>query len=53
MTKCSMCYGKKVLYVGAIEIDKYSYEIEPCPKCTASEEANSGLNWDLISGDGN
>lgn len=24
--KCSMCYGRKVVYVG----DKYEYTIEPC-----------------------
>lgn len=53
MAKCSMCYGKKVIYVGSIEINKYAYEIEPCPECTAPDEQNSGLNWDLNPGAGN
>jgi len=27
--KCSMCYGRKVVYVG----DRSDYTIEPCERC--------------------
>jgi len=44
--QCKMCYGKKKLYIGSMDVDRFEYEIEPCPKCTANEAESSIIEWD-------
>jgi hypothetical protein len=44
--QCKMCYGKKKLYIGSMDVDRFGYEIEPCPKCTANEADASIIVWD-------
>jgi hypothetical protein len=40
-----MCYGKKKLYIGSADVDKFEYSMESCPKCTEQEAEASVIEW--------
>lgn len=41
-----MCFGSKKIYVGSADVDKFEYDIEPCPKCTEQEAESFVIQWE-------